>query len=184
MANPFDFVILRLNQLGFFQLLLFMLTSAVFYGLLRKSKLFGEPDKNIIVNGVVALVAAFMVWSAPTLLGIDIVTATTTFFVQGISATIVIMVALMITGMFAPEGLGKRLEENLKGKFLVAVLVIGLIIGIGIFFASGISNLFFPASTFSTSGLDTDTITIIVIGVLMVVSVLVIVGIGGGGGKS
>ncbi len=183
MANPFDFVILRLNQLGFFQLLLFMLTSAVFYGLLRKSKLFGEPDKNIVVNGVVALVAAFMVWSAPTLLGIDIVTATTTFFVQGVSATIVIMIALMITGMFAPEGLGKVLQENLKGRFLAAVLILGLIVGIGIFFASGISNLFFPASTFS-SGINTDTITIIVIGVLMVISVLVIVGIGGGGGKS
>jgi hypothetical protein len=182
MANPFDFVIQRLNQLGFFQLLLFMLTSAVFYGLLRKSKLFGEPDKNIIVNGVVALVAAFMVWSAPTLLGIDIVTATTTFFVQGISATIVVMIALMITGMFAPEGLGKVLQENLKGKFLAAVLVVGIIVGIGIFFASGISNLFFPASVFG-SGLSTDTITIIVIGILMVISVLVIVGIGGGGGS-
>lgn len=181
MTNPFDFVILRLNQLGFFQLLLFMLTSAVFYGLLRKSKLFGEPEKNIIVNGIVALVAAFMVWSAPTLLGIDIVTATTTFFVQGVSATLVIMIALMITGMFAPEGLGKVLQENLKGRFLAAVLVVGLIVGIGIFFASGVSNLFFPASTFG-SGISTDTITIIVIGVLMVISVLVIVGIGGGGG--
>jgi len=120
MANPFDFVIVRLNSLGFFQLLLFVLTSAVFYGLLRKSKLFGEPDKNIVVNGVVSLVAAFLVWSAPTLLGIDIQTSTTTFFVQGISATLVVMVALMITGMFAPEGLGKVLQESLKGKFLSA----------------------------------------------------------------
>jgi hypothetical protein len=181
MANPFDFVILRLNQLGFFQLLLFVLTSAVFYGLLRKSKLFGEADKNIVVNGVVSLVAAFMVWSAPTILGIDIQTATTTFFVQGVAASLIIMLALMITGMFAPEGLGKVLQENLKGKFLVAVLIIGLIVGIGIFFASGISNLFFPASTF-TAGLSTDTITIIVIGVLMIISVLVMVGVGAGGG--
>lgn len=184
MANPFDFVIVRLNTLGFFQLLLFVLTSAVFYGLLRKSKLFGEPDKNIVVNGVVALVAAFMVWSAPTLLGIDLQTATTTFFVQGISATLVIMVALMITGMFAPEGLGKVLQENLKGRFLTAVLILGIIVAIGIFFASGISNIFFPSST--VSGLNTDTITIIVIGVLMVISVLVIIGVGGGsagGGK-
>lgn len=183
MANPFDFVIMRLNQLGFFQLLLFVLTSAVFYGLLRKSKLFGEADRNIVVNGVVSLVAAFMVWSAPTLLGIDIVTSTTTFFVQGISATLVVMLALMITGMFAPEGLGKVLQENLKGRFLAAVLILGLIVALGIFFASGISNLFFPASTFS-SGLSTDTITIIVIGVMMIISVVVIVGVGGGSGGS
>jgi hypothetical protein len=181
MANTFDFVIVRLNQLGFFQLLLFVLTSAVFYGLLRKSKLFGEADRNIVVNGVVALVAAFMVWSAPTLLGIDIVTSTTTFFVQGISATLVVMLALMITGMFAPEGLGKVLQENLKGRFLAAVLILGLIVALGIFFASGISNIFFPASTFST-GLSTDTITIIVIGVMMIISVVVIIGVGGGGG--
>lgn len=182
MANPFDFVIVRLNQLGFFQLLLFVLTSAVFYGLLRKSQLFGEPQKNVVVNGVVALVAAFMVWSAPTLLGIDITTATTTFFVQGVSASLIIMVALMITGMFAPEGLGKVLQENLKGRFLAGVLILGLIVALGIFFASGISNIFFPATSF-TAGLSTDTITIIVIGVLMVISVLVMVGIGGVGGK-
>jgi hypothetical protein len=182
MANPFDFVILRLNQLGFFQLLLFVLTSAVFYGLLRKSQLFGEPQKNTVVNGVVSLVAAFMVWSAPTILGIDITTATTTFFVQGVSASLIVMIALMITGMFAPEGLGKVLSENLKGRFLAAVLIFAIIVALGIFFASGISNLFFPASTFST-GLSTDTITIIVIGVLMVISVLVMVGIGGLGGK-
>lgn len=181
MANPFDFVIVRLNQLGFFQLLLFVLTSAVFYGLLRKAKLFGEPGQNIVVNGVVSLVAAFMVWSAPTILGIDIQTATTTFFVQGISATLVVMVSLMITGMFAPEGLGKVLQENLKGKFLTAVLVVGLIVGLGIFFASGVSNMFFPSGSL-TSGLNTDTITVIIIGVLMVVSVLVIVGIGGASG--
>lgn len=182
MANPFDFVIARLNQLGFFQLLLFVLTSAVFYGLLRKSRLFGDADRNVVVNGVISLVAAFMVWSAPTLLGIDLQTATTTFFVQGVSASLVVMVGLMITGMFAPEGLGKVLQENLKGRFLAAVLVLGLIIAIGIFFASGISNIFFPASTFS-AGLSTDTITIIVIGVLMIISVLVIVGVGAGGGK-
>jgi len=183
MANPFDFVIIRLNELGFFQLLLFVLTSAVFYGLLRKSQLFGESDKNIVVNGVVALVAAFMVWSAPTILGIDIQTATTTFFVQGVSASLVVMLALMITGMFAPQGLGKVFQENLKGKFLAAVLVVGIIVALAIFFASGVSNLFFPSTTFG-EGLSTDTITIIVIGVLMIVSVLVIVGVGAvGGGK-
>lgn len=184
MANPFDFVINRLNVLGFFQLLLFVLASAVFYGLLRKSKLFGEPDRNIVVNGVVALVAAFMVWAAPTLLGINLQDATMTFFAQGISATLIVMIALMITGMFAPEGLGKVLQENLKGRFLSAVLILGIIVGIAIFFASGISNIFFPPSTIS-SGLNTDTITVIIIGVLMVISVLVIVGIGGGsaGGK-
>lgn len=64
----------------------------------------------------------------------------------------------------------------------MAVLIIGLIVGIGIFFASGISNLFFPSTTFG-EGLSTDTITIIVIGVLMIVSVIVMVGVGAGGGK-
>jgi len=178
MANPFDFVIVRLNQLGFFQLLLFVLTSAVFYGLLRKSQLFGDPEKNTVVNGVVCLVAAFLVWSAPTILGIDIQTATTTFFVQGVAASLIIMIALMITGMFAPQGLSKVLADNLKGRYLAAVLVLGIIVGLGIFFASGISNLFFPSTSF-TQGMSTDTITVIVIGVLMVLSVLIMVGLGG-----
>ena len=91
-------------------LLPFTLTSAIFYGALRKSQIFGEPEKNVAVNGVVSLVASMMVWAAPIILGIDIQTSLATFFVQGLFATLVIMVGLVIVGMFAPPDLSKTLS--------------------------------------------------------------------------
>ena len=129
MANPFETVILRLNQLGFFQFLLpFILTSAIFYGALRKSQIFGESERNIAVNAVVALVASLMVWSAPIILGIDIQTKLATFFVQGMSATLVTMVSLIVVGMFAGPNLGSELKEKLGSKYLGLALVLGLIV--------------------------------------------------------
>ena len=178
MASPFEAVILRLNQLGFFQFFLpFILTSAIFYGALRKSQIFGEAEKNVAVNGVISLVASMLVWSAPIILGIDIQTSLATFFVQGLAATLVIMVSLIIVGMFAPEGLSKTLADKLGGKYLGVVLVLGLIIGFAIFISSGLINLFIPGGLSGGSfGIDSDTMTLIVFAILLVVTVILIVG--------
>ena len=61
MTTPLEIVLINLEKMGFFAFLPFILTAAIFYGLLRRSKLFGEPEKNIVVNAVISLVAAFMV---------------------------------------------------------------------------------------------------------------------------
>lgn len=185
MASPFEMVILRLNQLGFFQFFLpFILTSAIFYGALRKSQIFGEPEKNVAVNGVISLVASMLVWSAPVILGIDIQTSLATFFVQGLAATLVIMVSLVIVGMFAPQGLSKTLADKLGSKYLGVVLVLGLIIGFAIFISSGLINLFIPGGISGTGlGLDSDTTTLVIFAILLVVTIIFIVGgsaIGGG----
>jgi len=184
MASPFESVILRLNQLGFFQFFLpFILTSAIFYGALRKSQIFGEPEKNVAVNGVISLVASMLVWSAPVILGIDIQTSLATFFVQGLAATLVIMVSLIVVGMFAPSGLSKTLSDALGRKYLGAVLIMGLIIGFAILFTSGLINLFVPGGlSGSNFGLDSDTLTLVIFAVLLAVTVIFIVA-GSSGGK-
>lgn len=178
MASPFEAVILRLNQLGFYQFFLpFMLTSAIFYGALRKSQIFGDPEKNIAVNAVISIVASMMVWSAPVILGLtDFQTQLATFFVQGLSATLVIMVSLMVVGMFAPQDLSKYLAEKLGRGYLGVALVIGLIIGLGIFISSGLVNIFIPGGIGGVGGLDQDTTTLIVFAALLVITVIFIVG--------
>ena len=65
MATPLENVIIRLNQLRFFAFLPFILTAAVMYGLLSRSKIFGEPEKNTAINASIALVSAFLVWAYP-----------------------------------------------------------------------------------------------------------------------
>jgi hypothetical protein len=147
MTSGLETVLINLNRMGFFAFLPFLLTAAVFYGLLRRSKLFGEPEKNVIVNAVVALVAAFMVWAYPIISGTSIEEYQlffSTFFLKGTIATLTIVIGLIIVGMFLPEkeGLFGTLSEKLKGRFGIGLLVFGLLIAAAVLISSGTSSFF------------------------------------------
>ena len=174
MADPFETVITNMQRLGFFRFLFpYMLTAAIFYGLLRKSQIFGPPEKNIMVNGIVSLVAAFMVWSYPIIAGVDIQLQLAAFFVQGTIAVLVIMIGLMITGMFAPANLPEHLSKKMGGKMWGGIIVLGLLIGAGVFVSSGLMNVFFPS--LNIDEIPTDMIWSAVFLVFMVAVVAVIV---------
>jgi hypothetical protein len=161
MATPLEILLINLNNMGFFAFLPFLLTAAIFYGLLRRSKLFGEPERNVVVNATVALVAAFLVWAYPIISGISIEEYQlffSTFFLKGTVATIVVVIGLVIAGMFFPKGLGEILEERLKGRFGIGIVVLSLLIGVGVLIASG-TSIFFG---FSIEGISTDLILSIV----------------------
>ncbi len=172
MATPMENVIIALSKFGAFQFLFpFILTSAVFYGLLRKSKIFGEPKKNVIVNATVAVVAAFMVWEYPIISGVDIETQLSTFFFYGTMSILTIMISLMLLGMFFSRGVGEQLSEYLKGKALAGSLIMVLLIGAIIFFTSGITN--FTISSVGIAGEDAMSM-IVVLGILALLILLVV----------
>jgi len=180
MANPFETAILKMKELGLFQFLFpFMLSAAIFYGLLRKSQLFGDPTKNVAINAVVALVAAFMVWSYPILAGVNVETQLANFFTQGMSATLVILLGLLISSMFFEPDLAKQLSARFGAKttFWSVVLIAGILIGGGILVSSGLVNVFFPQSVIS--GLSEDTILTVGVVLLLAITVAVIVFAGG-----
>jgi uncharacterized membrane protein YjfL (UPF0719 family) len=187
-ANAFETVILKMRDLGMFQFLLpFMLTATIFYGLLRKSRIFGEEFRAITVNAVVALVAAFMVWAAPIILGVNIETSLAAFFLQGTSATLILLVGLMMASMFFPPDLAAELQK-LEGfkKHGVAVLVAAIITVIAIVISSGMINIFLPAGIrFGTGGdisLSDETMSSILMVLLLLGTVAVLV-LGGTGKK-
>lgn len=184
MANPFETVILKMKDLGMFQFMFpFLLSAAIFYGLIRKSKVFGEPEKNVAINAVVSLVAAFMVWSYPILAGVDIETQLASFFMQGMSATLVILIGLLISSMFMPPDLPAELSKIFKtGKFGSVILIAGILIGGGILVSSGMIKIFLPQNLFSNMGISDDMILTIGVLLLLVISVGVIVFVGGTGG--
>lgn len=184
MTDPFTTTILKLKGTGFFEFLLpFMLSAAVFYGLLRKAQIFGSPERNVGVNAVVAMVAAFMVWAYPILLGVSFVEEFASFFVQATSAMLVIMVGLMISGMFFEEGLTKYLSERLKaGRGWSIVLVSTILIGGGILFTSGMINIFFPGGAFMP-GIPEDVLMSLGVVLVLVITILVIVMLGSVGGE-
>ena len=186
MVDPFRLVILKMRDLGFFGFFLpFLLSFAIFYGLLRKSQVFGKPEDNTVVNAVVSFVAALMVWSYPIISGVNIETALSTFFVQGMTATLTVMFGLLITSMFLPSNLGEQLAKAFKlsekgGKFGMFVIVFGVLIGLGIFVSSGVINIFFPSGSV-IANIPQDTIITAATLIVLAITVIVIAGVAGGG---
>ncbi len=183
MVNPFQVAVLKLSELGAFEFLFpFMLSSAIFYGLLRKSQVFGDPDKNIAVNATVSIVASFMVWAYPILIGVSIEQQLSKFFLQGMVATLVIMLGALISSMFFGQDLSKQLAERFGGNkgFWVAIFGGALLIGAGILMSSGLIDVFFPGGGLG-NWMSSDTSSTIAVAVLILASIWVVVG---GGGKS
>lgn len=162
MADPFTITIKKMQELGIFKFFIpFMLSSAIFFGLLRKAKIFGDPDKNVAVNGVVAISAAMMIWAYPIIAGVDVEKGMATFMMNSLVATLTIMVGLMVAGMFLPEDLGKQLASAFKlgekgGKFGSVLLVIALLVGFGAVASSGLLGVFLPSGIVGSGGIISD----------------------------
>jgi hypothetical protein len=190
MASPMEIVIQKMRDLGFFQFILpFILTSAIFYGALRKSKMFGDPDKNVIVNGVIASVAAFMVWAYPIIVGVNIETQLASFFAYGMIATIVVILGLIISGLFMKEDLPTFLEGKLgvKGRGWMIILIASILVGVAVAVTSGLVSVIIPGFSLGGGGGVGinwgDWIGVIAVLGLMLGSVAVIVYISSGGEK-
>lgn len=172
MVSPFETVIIKLQEIGAFQFLFpFMLTTAIFYGLLRKSRLFGPPERNIGVNAVVSLVSAFMVWAYPILVGINIEEQLSTFMFNGIVSLLFVMIGLMVVSMFFPPDLPAKLGEKLGKKSAGAFLIIGLIIGFAVFLSSGLINVFFPPTLVA---IPSDMMMTIVVLIIFIITILIV----------
>jgi hypothetical protein len=179
MVSPFEIVILRLKDLGFFTFLLpFILVAAILYGLLRKSQIFGPPEKNIAVNAVVALVASFMVWAAPVIAGINIEQELSRFFVQSMSATLALMVAILLVGMFLPPDLPKMFGEKFGGKNAGVFIAGAIVVGIAILVTSGLTTVFFPSGGFA--GIPEDVLMMVGVLAMLLIGIILIVWLGGG----
>jgi choline-glycine betaine transporter len=182
MADIFTAVIQKLQQIGAFNFLFpYILTSAIFYGLLRKSQIFGKSEDNVAVNGIVAIVAALMVLAYPILSGVSMEGLLPPFFAQGLVVTLVFMIALMIMGMFLPPDLPDVLSKNLlKGNKMGAMLIVGIFFGFLILFLSGLGNVLLGPHVIAT--IPEDVMTLIAIILLIIVPILLIVW--GGGEKT
>jgi len=136
MSDVFSSLIITLHNLGVFKFLIpYILTLAIFYGLLRKSKIFGEPEKNIAVNATVAASAAFLVAAAPIIAGIDI-----TRYLSGFLIYIMFVIFAMMTVLFIPNIIFPTLKEfdiSIDKKTIAIVfflsLAIFIIIGLIVF---------------------------------------------------
>lgn len=171
-------VIMKMQEMGIFRFFLpFMLSLAIFYGLLRKSKIFGEPKENVAVNAIVSLIASFMVWAYPVIVGINIEKQLASFFTQGMLAFLVTLTGLLLISMFLPPDLSLKLKEIGFGKRVYgSLMVVFLLVGFGILISSGLFAVFFPTGVIS---IESDILITLGIILLMLITVVVIVFVGG-----
>jgi len=185
MATPFEVMVLRLQELGFFQFLLpFMLAAAIFYGLLRRSQVFGKSEQNVAVNAIVALVAAFMVSAYPVLLGVNIEQGFATFMFQSMVAILVFVIGLLITSMFFGENLPEQIGQRLQGGRGIGIIItIGILIAFSILISSGLVGIILPQFTLTFLQFDETTVLTIVTFILLIGIVGAIVATGSKGEK-
>ena len=122
-----------------------------------------------------------MVWAYPVLIGVSIEKQLAQFFFSGVVVLLTVMVGLLVTGMFFKKSLGEIVEEKFKGNMIIALLLIGSILSIGIVISSGLMNVFFPQTVIG--GISEDVILTIIVLVILAITFFGITSLGMEGGK-
>ena len=166
MASFADLLSIARN-IGFFEFYLpFVLTFAIFYGLLEKAKIFGEKSRNI--NLIIALVAALYVIGF-TSVGTTFAQFLSSFFTD-VSLILVSLLALgMIFFILVPLS-GHKVENVFSLKYL---LPIAALLALGAYLSAGGLQLFpgisLPGGGFGLGLSDQDIVILIIIGITLLV---------------
>jgi len=178
MADIFIPVIKNMLSLGFGNLFIFMLALAIFFALIKKSHIFGESD---LINGVIALVAAFLVFWFPAIFGVNLVTPMSTFFTQATTIILFLVIGVVMASLFYPD-LPKMLAQQFTHRTTLYEM---LALGIVLFLTSGLISAFTtPSSTPQKPGetRPPSDIIIITVGLILFVVILIIGSAVGRGG--
>lgn len=163
---------------GVFEFFLpFVLMFAIFYGLLSKSKIFGDEDKERRVkniNVIISFVAAMFVMVSPV--GVSMTTFFGTFFTQTMVVLALLLCFTMIMFMIVPANVSQDLLKN-PAQYLKYLVPLAAIATLAIFFGSGTPEIFgiklggvggisLPSLNLSTE--DVVTLAMILVFVLIV----------------
>ena len=124
----------------------FLLTFAIFYGLLRRMGLFKLGDSNDNTGNKISAIIAFVAAMYITIFSpaaIPISSFFATFFTQSSIALIMLMVFAMVVSMFIWSPFFSDKKQIGIGKDLVPIiLVVGGLVVVGMFISSGGVKLF------------------------------------------
>lgn len=174
MVSPFEVIAVKLGELGVYSFFLpWVMTAALFWGLLKKSGVFESPS----TNGVFSLVISFFVWGYLTSSGaVDIAIPLSTFIMQSSVFILLFLFAIIGGSMFYPD-LSKVLVEQMKRRTMIYMFL-----GIFslVFFTSGLYRIILGPST-TTTGPRGDINMIVAIIATFIIFILIIYGIQRGG---
>jgi len=136
MASPFEIVIEKMIEFGFYSYIFpFLISSAIFYALFKKSKILGD---SVVINAVIALSIAFMVLGFPVLVGFTLETELSLFFTQATVFILIFVVGIIIASVFYPD-LPKLLSEQFTRRTTIYQMIA---LGIALFVTSGLVIVF------------------------------------------
>ena len=165
-----------LSKKGFFDILLFALFLIIFFALLQKSKILGESS---VINGIVAVIAAFLISYFPSITGFSLTEPMSRFFTQASAILLLFLVALLAASFFYPN-LPKMLAEHIKGPTLLYVLIP---LALALLVTSRMIWVMWAGYRPGGEAPGVD-VTIVIVGlIIFVVVLLVAAAIAGGGGK-
>jgi hypothetical protein len=174
MVNPFQIITERLIDLGVFSFFIpWVITAAVMWGLLKRSKIF-DPT----INAILSIAVSFFVWGylANTAFGIGEYLAA--FITQGFVLMLVFVFGLVGASMFYPK-FSDTLTEVFKSSWIIWMFI-GIFFGI-LFFTSGLYKVLGPGP--SGPGVQADVQAMIIMLIALIIGILVLVGVQRGAGK-
>jgi len=174
MVNPFQLITERLADLGIFSFFLpWVITTAVMWGLLKRSKMF-DPS----INAILSIVVSFFIWGYLAQAAFEIGTHLAAFITQGFVLMLVFVFGLVGASMFYPK-FSETLTEVFKSSMMIWVFL-GLFVGV-LFFTSGLHEVLFYGS--ADTGIQSDVQNMIIMLVALIIGILILVGVQRGAGE-
>ena len=174
MVNPFQLITERLADLGVFSFFLpWLITAAVMWGLLKRSKIFDST-----INAILSIAVSFFVWGFLAQTAFEIGAPLAAFITQGFVFMLVFVFALVGASMFYPK-FSETLSEVFKSSTMIWIFI-GLFVGV-LFFTSGLFTVLFPGSP--STGIQADVQAMVVMLVALIIGILILVGVSRGVGK-
>jgi len=170
MADIFQPFIQKLVDLGFYNFFFpWIITTAIMYGLLKKSKVFGD---SAMMNGTISLSISFLVIGFPLIFGNPSVFALpmATFFTQATVIVLFLAVGFLMASFFYPN-LTSYLSSVMKHRSILAAMIA---LALGLFITSGLIQILIGGyGKPSKTGPPLDVITI-TSGIVIFVVVIII----------
>jgi hypothetical protein len=156
-------------EIGFGNVFVFIITTALFYAVFRKAKVLGESE---MVNAVIAVAAAFFVsfW-VPIYTGFSFVSSMSAFFAQSTAILLFLVISFLMAGFFYPDLVGMLTEQFKRRTTLYTMMGLGIALLVMSTMVSSFWSVFPPAkpgTAPSTDILLVSAAVIIFIVVLMI----------------
>ena len=119
MTNIFETVVQKLLEVGFYDLLIFVISLTLFYAILRKVKILGESP---IVNAALAFSIAFLIFGYPVIVGFSLTLPLVTFFTQSFVWILIFFIGFLIASFFYPD-LPKFLAEKFTSRSMISIAI-------------------------------------------------------------